>query len=674
MSSGNNVKILTVGSASGSIKDLFAKVKAIDAKHGKFDLVLCTGDFFGPPKEEYGEDDEVTQLLNGTLEAPIECYIMQGEYPLPPPVIEKFAKTSGALSSNVFLLHKSGMITTAHGLRIACLGGIYDGNIYSAAETTHGFTSPYFTSQTVERLLSNTMTSSKQPSTKGTSYNSLASIAAATTTPQLLDILLTNTFPSGITALSSAPLPSPAFPPTQPAEPVAEVVRHTKPRYHFVAGGGGEHPPMFWEREPFVWEEEAGRVSRFVSLGAFGGPADASTGKKQRWFYAFSIAPHDPKAPLPARPTNATPNPFTDKAALLQSRKRPHDGAGDSRQPGKKTRVDGEDGKPPSGYKCKICESPDHFIRDCPDRAKPKEGYVCRACGAESEHFIRDCPTKNQVGDTGGRKPREGYVCRACGSELHYIQDCPLANQPQHPRASRKEITPSECWFCLANPGVAKHLIVSIGSECYVSLPKGQIIPTQHAESYSGAKIPSIPGGGHVLIIPITHYPSYSTIPADLADPIFEETKKYLQALKTFYSSYNAHPVSFEAARHSGKGGHAHIQVIPVPKSLSAEKIEDAIITEGRRLGADFEHEEEDAPASDGPRGYFRISLPDGRRLVHFMKDGVPFNIQFGRQVLAGLLGVPERFDWKTCIQTEDEDRADAERFKEAFTQYDPTL
>jgi hypothetical protein len=37
---------------------------------------------------------------------------------------------------------------------------------------------------------------------------------------------------------------------------------------------------MFWEREPFVWDGEEGRVSRFVSLGSFGG--EPTTGKKQR--------------------------------------------------------------------------------------------------------------------------------------------------------------------------------------------------------------------------------------------------------------------------------------------------------------------------------------------------------------------------------------------------------
>jgi hypothetical protein len=62
------------------------------------------------------------------------------------------------------------------------------------------------------------------------------------------------------------------------APPLDEVIRKVKPRYHFAALGG--RPPQFWEREPFVWNDEAGRISRFVSLGAFG--AEATGGKKPR--------------------------------------------------------------------------------------------------------------------------------------------------------------------------------------------------------------------------------------------------------------------------------------------------------------------------------------------------------------------------------------------------------
>ena len=94
----------------------------------------------------------MVKLTHGGSLAPLKCYIMQGDHPLPEPVIEKFAKTGGELCQDVFLLGehfspfghlrcthtsagKSGIITTAHGLRIACIGGIYDPDIYSAAET-----------------------------------------------------------------------------------------------------------------------------------------------------------------------------------------------------------------------------------------------------------------------------------------------------------------------------------------------------------------------------------------------------------------------------------------------------------------------------------------------------------------------------------------------------------
>lgn len=137
-----------------------------------------------------------------------------------------------------------------------------------------GFTSPYFTSQTVEKLLSNSLTTS-HPSDQN--YTSLASIKATTSSSQLVDILISNAWPSDITRFSSAPLPSPELS-SIGVEPVAEVVRRTKPRYHFAAGGG--IPPKFWEREPFIWNEEGDRISRFVSVGAFGG--QPTEGKKQR--------------------------------------------------------------------------------------------------------------------------------------------------------------------------------------------------------------------------------------------------------------------------------------------------------------------------------------------------------------------------------------------------------
>jgi hypothetical protein len=80
---------------------------------------------------------------------------MQGEYPLPERVIEQFSKANGELCSNVFLLSetslllavleitntpnlgKSAVVTTAEGLRIACIGGTYKAAVYSGSEIPH---------------------------------------------------------------------------------------------------------------------------------------------------------------------------------------------------------------------------------------------------------------------------------------------------------------------------------------------------------------------------------------------------------------------------------------------------------------------------------------------------------------------------------------------------------
>ncbi len=183
------------------------------------------------------------------------------------------------LPTDTFLSAKSGMVTTTNHLRIACLGGIYDPEIFNTAEAAPGFMSPFFSHHTIDRLLSNTLTSSKQSNKQKTSYSSLASMQASSSSSQLIDILLTNVWPSCINQFSEAPLPEPDLTrQNSGVPPLDEVIRKAKPRYHFAAPGGERG--QFWEREPYVWDEENGRVSRFVSLGAFGG--EPVIGKKQR--------------------------------------------------------------------------------------------------------------------------------------------------------------------------------------------------------------------------------------------------------------------------------------------------------------------------------------------------------------------------------------------------------
>ena len=53
---------------------------------------------------------------------------------------------------------------------------------------------------------------------------------------------------------------------------------------------------------------------------------------------------------------------------------------------------------PPPGYVCRLCNTPGHFINDCPQRAAPPPNYVCHGCG-QSGHWKRDCPLAGGGGD-----------------------------------------------------------------------------------------------------------------------------------------------------------------------------------------------------------------------------------------------------------------------------------
>jgi hypothetical protein len=109
-------------------------------------------------------------------------------------------------------------------------------------------------------------------SAKAKDYTSLAAITGNAAPTTLVDILLTNVWPASVTQFTAAPNSAAG------AAPLDVLVRSLKPRYHITPGVGDPHE--FWEREPYVWDDEGGRVSRFVALGAFGGPPPQ--GKKQR--------------------------------------------------------------------------------------------------------------------------------------------------------------------------------------------------------------------------------------------------------------------------------------------------------------------------------------------------------------------------------------------------------
>jgi len=110
---------------------------------------------------------------------------------------------------------------------------------------------------------------------------------------------------------------------------------------------------------------------------------------------------------------------------------------------------------------------------------------------------------------------------------------------------------------------------------------------------------------------------------------IIAEVESYKSALRACYASYNAVPVTFEVGRLTGRGGHAHVQVVPIPIELK-DTVAQSFRAAGQAKDIDWEPEPERALARVGEGGnYFKVECPDGTKLVHLLKGN--FDLQFGR-------------------------------------------
>lgn len=422
------------------------------------------------------------------------------------------------------------------------------------------------------------------------------------------DILITSNWPLAINHGSRIKILDESRIP-QGEQSLAELCLHLKPRYHFSMTN-----ELFFEREPFshLADErtpEITKVTRFISLAAFG------NSNKQKWLYAFNIDPH-------AAPPSAMP-PGTTASPLTSSRKRQR-------------------------------------ISD------------------ETETYSR-------------------YSLR---------QDA--VSRP-HKRARRREAppTPRECFFCLSNPSVATHLIASIGDDTYLATAKGPLT--------TSSSFPSFACPAHILIIPLSHAPTLRAIP----DPAvrastYKEMQRYRRSLHSllidkFKDTMGA--VTWEVSRTNGV--HVHWQFLPVATTL----IKQGLVEAAFKVEAENEHytpftTKEIGDGATETTDHFRVWIwwpkegtktdaalanptngssptdavsPDAendadithetrgkeKSLVLPLTPESRFDVQFGRRVMAKLLQVETRMDWRACGQTEAEERAEAETFKAAFARWD---
>ncbi|XP_062987360.1 CWF19-like protein 1 isoform X1 [Elgaria multicarinata webbii] len=244
--------------------------------------------------------------------------------------------------------------------------------------------------------------------------------------------------------------------------------------------------------------------------------------------------------------------------------------------------------------------------------------------------FFFDLSTKPK----GRKRPMEG------GRE---------GRQPKRP-PGKPSLPTAACWFCLASPEVEKHLVVSIGTHCYLALAKGGLSPD------------------HVLILPIRHCQSM----VELASEAVDEVDRYKSALKKFFRAKGKRCVAYER---NYRSQHLQLQVVPVPQDCcTTEDLKEAFIVQAEEQQMELL----EIPAHSALKQivqpgtpYFYVELDNGEKLFH--RIGKNFPLQFGREVLASeaVLGMPGRADWRSCQAGREEEAAAAQAFRQAFEPFD---
>ncbi|KAI9856145.1 MAG: hypothetical protein M1830_006430 [Pleopsidium flavum] len=162
--------------------------------------------------------------------------------------------------------------------------------------------------------------------------------------------------------------------------------------------------------------------------------------------------------------------------------------------------------------------------------------------------------------------------------------------------------------------------------------------------------------------------------------------RKVLHAMIRQKAKTDLGAVTWEVSRASGI--HIHWQFLPVPSDLVKKSLVEAAF----KVEAENEKyppftTKEIGDGSGENTDYFRVWIWTPRHvdidddaagteksLVLPLSPNFRFDVQFGRRVLAKLLQLERRLDWKECLQSEIEESADADAFKRAFKEFDFSL
>jgi len=628
-------KVLLVGNVDGNFAQLFKRVETVSKKAGPFRCMFCVGKFFGE-----GGAGELQPYLSGGAKIPLPTYFVDG-MPQGREVLKNVGADGIVCPNLVFL--RGGGLQELQGLSVAYLAGRYDSISYkdkSALAATAAIENGEYRSTDVTAVLKAITDHGKVP----------------------VDFLLTSEWGRGVlNAVSSPPQQVDASEAGSPI--VADLVKEVAPRYH-VAGTEG----VFFARDPY--KNERGNVTRFIALGAVG------NAQKEKWMHALGVQPavSMPPPQLYSVPPGSSVSPYSVQAiqAAAAAAKRPFEGVDEGGPEGQYWRFQEKkqrrDPVPLRGKPANLEGDAAFrvFVRNLPFRCTDEDITA----------FFSECgPVEGvRVAVNEEGRPR-GYghvqlasaeaVERALALDGQQLMGRDLQILPPDMKPSRGPPPPGPppggvvdgCWFCLSNEAADTSLVVAVGEHVYVALEKGPVVPA------------------HVQLVPIEHQPNTLLLPPAAAD----EYTRYVEALRScFQQKLGQELLLFE--RYMGMrargGNHCFVGALPVSVAV-AQSARQVFQEHCDRAGFEFEvlppaptweMQRHEMHEKLGHREYLAVTLPDGSVLLHQIGKGHPMN--FAREVIAHMVGRPDRAEWKKCGLSPEETEAAVAKFTAMFSPF----
>ncbi|XP_020221769.1 zinc finger CCCH domain-containing protein 64 [Cajanus cajan] len=240
-------RILLCGDILGRLNQLFKRVSSVNKSAGPFDALLCVDQFF-PNSPEHLE--EFTAFIHGGSVVPLPTYFI-GDYGVTAPKILLQASKDSAnrsfkmdglkICNNLYWLKGSGKFSL-FGLSVAYLSCRKSSSVQQFGTYTE---------------------------------DDVDALRAIVEEPGIVDLFLTNEWPSGVTNRAAASdVPAGLSEAVSSDSTILELVQEIKPRYH-IAGTKG----IYYAREPYS-NVDVVHVTRFIGLASVGN-RDKQAGQSQ---------------------------------------------------------------------------------------------------------------------------------------------------------------------------------------------------------------------------------------------------------------------------------------------------------------------------------------------------------------------------------------------------------